>query len=63
MDRRKFFKMAVVTALGSVTAAGIYPFLEAKWCRLARRTIPLPNLPPKFRGMTLALIADVHHQP
>ena len=63
MDRRKFFKIAGVTALGSVTAAGIYPFLEAKWCRLARRTITLPNLPPTFRGMTLALISDVHHGP
>ena len=63
MDRRKFFKIAGVTALGSVTAAGIYPFLEAKWCRLARRTITLPNLPPAFRGMTLAFISDVHHGP
>ena len=63
MDRRKFFKIAGVTALGSVTAVGIYPFLEAKWCRLARRTITLPNLPPMFRGMTLAFISDVHHGP
>ena len=63
MDRRKFFKIAGVTALGSVTAAGTYPFLEAKWCRLARRTITLPNLPPAFRGMTLAFISDVHHGP
>src|SRR5271157_3247137 len=63
MDRRKYFKIAGVTALGSVTAMGIYPFLEAKWCRLARRTITLPNLPPAFRGMTLAFISDVHHGP
>jgi len=63
MDRRKFFKIAGVSALGSVTAMGIYPFLEAKWCRLARRTITLPNLPPMFRGMTLAFISDVHHGP
>ena len=63
MDRRKFFKIAGVTALGSVTAVGIYPFLEAKWCRLARRTITLPNLPPMFRGMTLAFISDLHHGP
>ena len=63
MDRRQFFKIAGVTALGSVTAAGTYPFLEAKWCRLARRTITLPNLPPAFRGMTLAFISDVHHGP
>jgi uncharacterized protein len=63
MDRRKFFKIAGVTALGSVTAVGFYPFLEAKWCRLARWTITLPNLPPAFRGMTLALVSDVHHGP
>jgi uncharacterized protein len=63
MDRRKFFKIAGMTALGSVTAVGVYPFLEAKWCCLARHTITLPNLPPAFRGMTLALISDVHHGP
>jgi uncharacterized protein len=63
MDRRKFFKITGMTVLGSVTAAGIYPFLEAKWCRLARRTIILPNLPPTFRGMTLALISGAHYGP
>jgi predicted MPP superfamily phosphohydrolase len=63
MDRRKFLKMAGVATLGSVTATGIYPFLEAKWCRLARQTITLPNLPSVFRGTTLALVSDVHHGP
>ena len=46
-----------------MTAAGIYPFLEAKWCRVARQTITLPKLPPTFRGTTLAHISDVHHGP
>jgi len=41
----------------------IYPFLEAKWCRLQRETIALPNLPLPFRGITVALLADVHHGP
>jgi predicted MPP superfamily phosphohydrolase len=63
MDRRKFLKMAGMTALGSVTAAGVYPFLEAKWCRLLRQTITVPNLPPAFRGTTMALVSDVHHGP
>ena len=44
-------------------AGGAYPFLEAKWCRVVRRTIALPNLPPPFRGTTVALLADVHHGP
>lgn len=61
MDRRKFLKTASMTALGSSAAFLIYPFLEAKWCRLVRRTIALPNLPPPFQGTTIALVADVHH--
>jgi predicted MPP superfamily phosphohydrolase len=64
MDRRKFLKSASLAALGSVAAAGgIYPFLEAKWCRVVRRQIALPNLPPPWRGTTVALLADVHHGP
>ena len=63
MDRRKLLKAAGIAALGSVTAAGVYPFLEARWCRLVRRLISLPNLPSAFHGMTLALISDVHHGP
>ena len=63
MDRRKFFKIAGMTTLGSLTAAGVYPLLEAKWCRLVRCQIALPNLPLAFRGMTLTLISDVHHGP
>ena len=64
MDRRKLLKRAGLAALGSLVAGGgIYPFLEAKWCRVARRTIALPNLPPSFRGTKVALLADVHHGP
>ena len=61
MDRRKFLKKAV---LGSFTAgAVVYPFLEAKWCRVVTQTIVLPNLPRPFRGARIALLADVHHGP
>src|SRR5205823_13257903 len=63
MDRRKFLERARLAALGSAAAGGIYPFLEAKWCRVVRRTIALPNLRPPFRGTTVALLADVHHGP
>jgi predicted MPP superfamily phosphohydrolase len=63
MDRRRFLKRAGIAALGGLTAGGAYPFLEAKWCRLVRRTIALPNLPLPFRGTTVALVADVHHGP
>jgi predicted MPP superfamily phosphohydrolase len=63
MDRRKFLKIAGLTSLGSAAAAGVYPFLEAKWCRVACQTISLPRLPAAFRGTTLAHVSDVHHGP
>jgi predicted MPP superfamily phosphohydrolase len=63
MDRRKFLKRAGLTALGAGVVGAVYPFLEAKWCRVVRQTIALPNLPPPFRGTTVALLADVHHGP
>jgi predicted MPP superfamily phosphohydrolase len=56
-------KRAGLVALGATTAAGVYPFLEAKWCRVARQAVTLPNLPEAFRGTTIAHITDVHHGP
>jgi uncharacterized protein len=64
MDRRKFLKRIGIAALGSSAAgAVVYPFLEAKWCRVVPQTIALPNLPAAFRGTRIALMADVHHGP
>ncbi len=64
MDRRRLLKKVGLAALGSIATCGAaYPFLEAKWCRLTRQTIVLPNLLPPFRGTTVALLADVHHGP
>jgi predicted MPP superfamily phosphohydrolase len=62
MNRRKWIKRA---AIGSAMLAGVgaYPVLEARWCRLRRTTITLPNLPKSFEGTTIAYISDVHHGP
>ena len=49
--------------MGGATVGGVYPFLEAKWCRVLRQTIAVPNLPRPFQGTTVALLADVHHGP
>jgi predicted MPP superfamily phosphohydrolase len=63
MDRRNFLKRTSLAVVGSAVAVGVYPFLEAKWLRVTRRTIAVSNLPPPFRGMSVALLADVHHGP
>jgi uncharacterized protein len=64
MDRRRFLKQASIAVLGSATSgAVVYPFLEAKWCRVVRQTIVLPNLREAFRGTRIVLMADIHHGP
>jgi uncharacterized protein len=63
MDRRKVLKTAGLAALGSTAAGLVYPFLEAKWCRVVQQTIAVPNLPRPFQGTTIALLADIHHGP
>src|SRR6516162_8673361 len=63
MDRRRLLKNFGLATLGSLACGSAYPFLEAKWCKLTRWTIALPNLPSAFRGTTIALLADVHHGP
>ena len=63
MDRRKFLKRVGIAAVG-VVGVGTYPFLEAKWCRVVRHTIVLPNLPPAFKRHDRgSILADVHHGP
>lgn len=60
MNRRKWIKRA---AIGSVLAGGVYPFLEAKWLRVTRATVGVPNLPRTFEGTRVAFLSDVHHGP
>lgn len=40
--------------------ASIYGTLNARWIRLKRIQIALPNLPPSWRGRAAALVSDVH---
>ena len=60
MNRRRWIRRV---AIGSVIVGGAYPFLEAKWCRVRRSTVTLPNLPRSFEGTTVAFVSDVHHGP
>ncbi len=60
MNRRRWIKgVAIASGLVGVT----YPFLEAKWCRVTRVTVGLPNLGEPFHGTTIAFLADIHHGP
>ena len=44
-------------------AGGAYPLLEARWCRVVRRTVRVRNLPDSFRGLSVAFLSDLHHGP
>lgn len=47
-------------AFAAAIAAGIYGMLNAAWPRVTRITVALPNLPPRWRGRTAALVSDLH---
>jgi predicted MPP superfamily phosphohydrolase len=61
--RRTFWKRAALGAAGTGLVGASYPLLEAKWCRLTRRTISVPRLPSSFRGLSVAFLSDLHHGP
>jgi len=63
MTRRQFLKSASLAALGGALGAGGYGLMEAKWLRVNRVTLPVPNLPLAFAGKTVAFMADLHHGP
>jgi len=63
LDRRKLFKRLGLGAAGMLGAGTTFPLLEALRCQVSRRVVELPNLPPRFRGMTAALLTDLHHGP
>lgn len=47
-----FFTLAVV--------AGLYGLLNARWVRIQRVPVMLPNLPESWRGRTALVISDLH---
>jgi len=63
MNRRQFLRRAFWGCAGLSVAGLGYTLLEAKWCRVFRTSIKVPNLPESFRGYTLAFLADIHHGP
>ncbi len=45
---------------GLAVLAGIYGIVNARWVRVKRITVKLPNLPASWRGRVAALVSDVH---
>lgn len=48
------------TTFGLAVLAGIYGVLNARWPRVRRIAVKLPNLPTRWRGRVAALVSDVH---
>jgi hypothetical protein len=46
--------------LGLAVLASLYGILNARWVRIKRITVKLPNLPQSWRGRVAALVSDVH---
>lgn len=69
MDRRIISRRRFVKRLGYAAAALALPgvavdmAVERHWLQLVRKRIPVPGLPPGFSGLTIALLADLHHGP
>jgi predicted MPP superfamily phosphohydrolase len=63
MNRRRFLRWALGSALAVPPCGIAYARLEANWLRIERQTIAVPRLPPPFAGKTVAVIADPHHGP
>ena len=63
MNRRKFLRWALGSALAAPTGGVAYARVEANWLRIERQTVAIPRLPPPFVGKTIAVLADIHHGP
>jgi predicted MPP superfamily phosphohydrolase len=63
MDRRKFLRRAAATVAGASLAGAAYTRYEAGWLHIDRQTVSVPRLPNEFAGLTVALLADIHHGP
>jgi predicted MPP superfamily phosphohydrolase len=50
----------VDTMFGLAILASIYGVANARWIRVKKISVKLPNLPASWRGRTAALVSDVH---
>jgi predicted MPP superfamily phosphohydrolase len=48
------------TMFGLAVLASVYGLVNARWVRVKKITVKLPNLPISWRGRVAALVSDVH---
>jgi predicted MPP superfamily phosphohydrolase len=48
------------TTFGVAVLAGIYGIVNARWIRVKRLSVKLPNIPSSWRGRVAVLVSDVH---
>lgn len=63
MNRRKFLLAGTAAVVGTALTGTAYARYEASWLHVDRQTVPVPRLPTEFAGLTVALLADIHHGP
>jgi predicted MPP superfamily phosphohydrolase len=56
------FQFAVIL-FGLAAAVTVYGLINARWLRISRVTVRLPNLPEAWQGRTAALVTDLHLGP
>jgi predicted MPP superfamily phosphohydrolase len=54
----RFSLAASLYGLAALTS--LYGIINARWLRVKRIRVKLPNLPPSWRGHTAALVSDLH---
>jgi predicted MPP superfamily phosphohydrolase len=61
MERRKFLKNTLFTAVGASLIGGLYSWqVEPFWLEFVKVKMPIKNLPKNLIGNTLMQISDVH---
>lgn len=50
----------VLLTFAAAVCAAVFGIANARWIRVKRITVALPNLPPVWRGRVAALVSDVH---
>jgi predicted MPP superfamily phosphohydrolase len=56
------FEIAAI-CFGLAVLITLWGLINARWLRITRVTVPIPNLPAAWRGRTAALVTDLHLGP